>query len=92
MSHDDGPLDLGSVFADREPDARLEERIVADYLRASSRAHARPSPRRWIGLAAGIVLFAAGFGTGRMLSPVAETEPSTSAPRPGPVVCPGKSK
>lgn len=59
-------LDLEGLYADREPSAALEERVAADYVRAIRKpVHGRV--RWWQRIAAGIVLFGAGFGSARAL-------------------------
>jgi hypothetical protein len=66
--HREGRVHLGALYADRLPPPDLEERVVADW---ASAVGARPDvPRRartWTyRMAAGVVLFLAGWGSARL--------------------------
>jgi len=67
MDEQHGPLDLEGLYADREPPASLEERVTAGYVRTMRRP-LRGRVEWWRRVAAGVVLFGAGFASAHALS------------------------
>ena len=67
MTHEDDPLDLDALYADRAPSAELERKIVDEWARVTTAAapsggRRRSERRRWaVRTAAAAALFAAGW-------------------------------
>jgi hypothetical protein len=66
--HREGRVHLEALYADRLPPPDLEERVVADWARAvGKRPGVRKRARAWTyRIAAGVVLFLAGWGSARL--------------------------
>lgn len=89
--NDDRPVDLGGVYAGREPRGGLEEWVVGEYRRTLGVGPRAPSRAAWIRWAAAVALFAGGVGVGRVQPSSGADRAVTVAPAVPPVPTSGRS-